>query len=177
MKDSLVTVGRIGKAHGLRGEVSVEAWTDDPEGRFSVGTVFVTGPAAAARPAALTVAGVRLRSGRWLLRFDGVDDRTAAEALRGTHLLLEARDRPVLDDPDDFYDSDLIGLQARTPDGGVLGQVSDVVHGPAGDYLVVELTGPPAREHLVPFVSEIVPVLDVANGYVVVDPPEGLFEL
>ena len=129
----LVTVGRIAKAHGLKGEVSVEAWTDDPDDRFQVGTVFTTEAAASpavvapAPPATLTVASARVHAGRWLLSFEEIADRTAVETLRGTRLLLEARARRVLDDPDDFYDSDLTNLQARTPAGEVIGPVTDVV--------------------------------------------------
>ncbi|MCW2529233.1 MAG: rimM [Pseudonocardiales bacterium] len=184
----LVTVGRIAKAHGLKGEVSVEAWTDDPDDRFQVGTVFTTeaaaapvadstaGPGAADSPlpATLTVASARVHSGRWLLSFEEVADRTMVETLRGTRLLLEARARRVLDDPDDFYDSDLTNLQARTPEGEVIGPVTDIVHGPAGDYIVIVIEG---REHLVPFVAALVPTVDVAGGFLVVDAPEGLFDL
>jgi 16S rRNA processing protein RimM len=176
----LVTVGRIAKAHGLKGEVSVEAWTDDPDDRFQVGTVFTTeaaaDPSAGGQPlpATLTVASARVHSGRWLLSFDEVADRTAVETLRGTRLLLEARARRVLDDPDDFYDSDLTALQAHTPAGEVIGPVTDVVHGPAGDYIVIVIEG---REHLVPFVAALVPRVDITGGYLVVDAPDGLFDL
>ena len=177
MDDTLVAVGRIGKAHGLKGEVSVEAWTDDPEDRFSVGTVFSTEPTAEPRgpvPSTLTVLAARVHSGRWLVSFEGVDDRNAAEAVRGTRLLLAARERPVLEDPDDFYDSDLVGLSARTSAGESVGSVVDVVHSAGGDYLVLDRAG---REHLIPFVSEFVPVVDLAAGFAIVDAPEGLFDL
>jgi 16S rRNA processing protein RimM len=125
-------------------------------------------------PATLTVASARVHSGRWLLTFEEVADRTAVETLRGTRLLLEVRARRILDDPDDFYDSDLTTLQARTPAGDAIGPVTDVVHGPAGDYLVIVIDG---REHLVPFVAALVPTVDVGGGYLVVDAPEGLFDL
>ena len=167
--DPLVTVGRIGKAHGLRGEVSVQPWTDDPESRFRPGVEFTT-PAAGS----LTVVHARAHSGRWVVSFAEVDDRTAAEGLRGTELQLLATARPVLDDPDDFYDSDLVGLTARTVAGDPLGPVTDVVHGPAGDYLVLAIDG---QERLVPFVASIVPIIDVAAGVVEIDAPEGLFDL
>ncbi len=178
--ETLVAVGRIGKAHGLRGEVGVEAWTDDPEERFAPGVVLST-----AREGVRTTPGAPLRvissrqhAGRWLVAFEGVFDRTGAEALRGTRLLLPASARPVIDDPDEFYDTDLVGLVARTEDGTVLGTVSDVVHGPAGDYLVVDVpVDGSTREQLVPFVSQIVPTVDLAGGEVVIDAPDGLFEL
>ena len=191
---ALVAVGRIGKAHGLRGEVSVQAWTDDPEDRFSPGSVLRTDSrpdGAATEPGpggpTLTVETARVHAGRWLLGFAGVADRTAAEALRGTRLLLPATARPAIEDPDEFYDSDLVGLRAETPAGAVLGTVTDVVHGPVGDYLVIVLSGPPIaaphqvsgtpREHLVPFVAQLVPRVDPPAGVVVIDAPDGLFDL
>ena len=109
-----------------------------------------------------------------MLHFDGVDSREAAEALRGTSLVMRASERPPLDDPDDFYDTDLIGLTARTVAGEVLGPVRDVLHSGASDYLVLDVAG---VERLVPFVSAIVPAVDLAGGTVDVDPPEGLFDL
>ncbi len=178
-RDQLVTVGLIGKAHGLRGEVAVQPWTDDPQQRFAPGTVFTTQPKPGERERAtaapeLTVTTARAQSGRWVVAFAELTDRGAAEALRGTRLLLPATVRPVIDDPDQFYDTDLVGLVVRDRDGAVIGAVRDVVHGPAGDLLAVEQDG---REHLVPFVRAIVPTVDLAEGFLVVDAPEGLFEL
>jgi 16S rRNA processing protein RimM len=179
----LVAVGRIGRAHGLRGEVSVIPWTDTPEERFVVGVELTVGNGQGqllpgATP--LVVDTARVHAGRWLLGFLDVVDRNGAEALRGRTLLLPAVARPVIEDPDEFYDSDLVGLAARTAAGDELGRVGDVLHGPAGDYLVLTVAASgdvPAREHLVPFVASIVPVVDLAGGSITVDPPEGLFEL
>ena len=179
----LVGVGRIGRAHGLRGEVSVIAWTDTPEERFLVGVELTVGSGQGVvlpGAAPLTIETARVHSGRWLLGFAGVGDRNAAEALQGRTLLLPAIARPAITDPDEFYDSDLTGLLAQTPGGLELGRVSDIVHGPAGDYLVVAVPVPGAeatREQLVPFVSKIVPLVDVAAGTITIDPPEGLFDL
>lgn len=185
----LVAVGRIGKAHGLRGEVSVEAWTDDPHDRFAPGAVLTAepGPVARAGPTAagagrvpMTVESSRVHAGRWLISFTGVADRTAAEALRGTRLLLPARARPPIEDPDEFYDTDLIGLRVEGLAGERLGVVTDVVHGPVGDYLAVVLDAaepPPGREHLIPFVADMVPRVEPDLGRVVIDPPVGLFDL
>ena len=179
----LVGVGRIGRAHGLRGEVSVIPWTDTPEERFVVGVELTVGNGqGVVLPGAdpLTIETARVHSGRWLLGFGGVTDRNGAEALQGRTLLLPAIARPAITDPDEFYDSDLTGLLARTPAGLELGRISDVVHGPAGDYLVVAVASPddrPPREQLVPFVSAIVPIVDVAAGSITIDAPEGLFDL
>jgi 16S rRNA processing protein RimM len=108
------------------------------------------------------------------VQFDGVTDRESAVALRGVVLLAPVHIRPPLAGPDDFYDTDLVGLQASTVDGRALGPVTDVHHGPAGDYLAVRVGG---RERLIPFVAAIVPEVDLAAGTVRIDPPEGLLDL
>jgi 16S rRNA processing protein RimM len=168
---TVVAIGRIGPARGVRGDVFVEPWTDDPELRFAAGSVLRTEPAAAGP---LTVEASSLQSGKLVVHFDGVFDRPGAEALRGIQLVLPVADRPPLEDPDDFYDTDLVGLSARTLDGRELGPVRDVLHAGGAAYLVLEVEG---RERLVPFVSAIVPKVDVAGGTVELDPPEGLFDL
>lgn len=169
--DELVVVGRIGPAHGIRGEVVVLPLTDEPDDRFRAGAVLLTAPASAGP---LTVSSARWHGRRLLVHFDGVVDRTAAERLRGIEVLIPAASRPPLEDPDDFYDTDLIGLEAVTVEGRSLGPVRDVVHGPAGDFLVLDVD---ERERLVPFVAELVPTVDLAASRVVVDPPQGLLEL
>ena len=182
----LVAVGRIGKAHGLRGEVAVEAWSDDPDRRFAAGVVL----RAQKTGQAWVVEAARLHGDRWLVSFGGVQDRTAAEALRGTVLLMPASQRPPIDDPDEFYDSDLVGLQARDPGGAPLGAVTEVVHSAGGVHLVLArpvAAGASAdvgdadmgavREHLVPFVTSIVPLVDLEAGVLVIDAPAGLFDL
>jgi len=166
--DDLVAVGRVGPARGVRGEVFVEPWTDAPDERFAPGITLRTATGT------LSVADSTSSSGKLVVHFDGIDDRVSAEAIRGTELFVAAAERPVLDDPDDFYDTDLIGLTARHVDGTELGPVTDVVHAAGADYLVVVVDG---RDRLVPFVAAIVPTVDVANGYVVLDPPDGLFDL
>jgi 16S rRNA processing protein RimM len=167
-----VVVGRIGKAHGIRGEVTVEIRTDDPDGRFAVAAVLTTD-----RPGQpkLTVERSRPHHGRMLVLFEGVPDRNTAELLRGTLLSVDADDDPELPDPDEFYDHQLVGLSVVTVDGVVLGEVSDVVHLPAS--VLLSVTRPESRELLVPFVASIVPTVDVAGGRVVVDLPPGLIEL
>jgi 16S rRNA processing protein RimM len=167
----LVTVGRIGPARGVRGDLFVEPFTDDPEGRFAVGSVLQTDPSDAGP---LTVQNLDLHGARMVLRFAEAADRRAAEALRGVRLVVPAADRPPLDHPDEFYASDLVGLAARLPDGTALGPVVDVIDIAGADYLVLAVGG---VERLVPFVAAVVPTVDIAAGFVVIDPPEGLFEL
>lgn len=170
-----LAVGRIGRAHGLRGEVAVEVRTDDPEARFASGAVLATDPAAVGP---LTVEASRWHSGRLLVTFCGVADRSAAEALRGAVLVVHDDNpalMPTLADPDEFYDHQLIGLRAGTPTGAELGEVCDVVHLPGGDLLALRRSD--GGEVLVPFVAAIVPTVDLAAGRVVVDPPDGLLDL
>ncbi len=167
----LLLVGRVGRAHGLRGEVLVRLGTDDPESRFAVGTTLVTDPP---ERGPLTVASARRHSGRYVVGFAGVSDRAAAEALQGTELVVDSGDLPPTADADEFHDAELLGLTVRTRSGERLGELVDVVHGAGADLLVVRIDG---REVLIPFVREMVPTVDLAGGWVVVDPPEGLLEL
>jgi 16S rRNA processing protein RimM len=167
-----LTVGRIGKPQGIRGEVTVEVRTDAPEVRFAAGSVLMTDPA---ERGPLTVESMRDQNGRLVVAFEGVPDRNAAEELRNTMLLVDASDLPPSDDPDEFHDTQLMGLSAQLVDGTALGAVTDVLHLPHGDVLVVRREE--GSEVLVPFVRAIVPEVDLAGGRLVVDPPEGLLDL
>ncbi len=171
-----VVVGRVGRPHGIRGDVTIELHTDTPDRRFAPGAQLGTEPA---RPTPLVVAASRWHSGRLLVRFAGVDDRSAAEALRGLFLTIDADDAggPGVpgDDAETWWDRDLVGLRARTPHGVEIGTVVGVVHAPAGDLLAI--AAPDGCEHLVPFVQEIVPTVEVDTGIMIVDPPPGLLDL
>jgi 16S rRNA processing protein RimM len=129
-----LVVGRVTRPHGVRGEVSVEVRTDDPDLRFSVGRVMATDPAAAGP---LTVESVRWHSGRLLIRFDGIADRNQAEELRGTWLTLDSAEAGPSGDPDEFHDHELIGLAVVTTSGEPVGRVTDVRHF-GQDLLVIE---------------------------------------
>ena len=139
MTDIELVVGRIGKPHGLRGEVTVDVRTDEPELRFADGATLRAEPPAgsASRLAAVTVAGTRWHQGVLLARFEELGDRNAAEAARGIvlHATLPADASP--EDPEEFYDHQLIGLEAVDLDGKPLGTVSRVVHGGAQDLLQI----------------------------------------
>jgi 16S rRNA processing protein RimM len=169
--DEFIAVGRIGTARGVRGDVFVEPWTDVPDERFAPGAVLRTEPVSTGP---LTVEASNTAGGKVVVRFAGVADRAGAEALRGTELFIAAASRPSLDDPDEFYDTDLVGLAAVTVDGRQLGRVREVVHAGGASYLVLAADG---RDRLVPFVSAIVPTVDLAAGRVVIDPPDGLLDL
>ena len=178
-------VARIGKPHGLRGEVTVRAHTDDPAGRFVPGTVFGTeAEAGTGVPRSLTLAAARLHRAIWLLQFEEIPDRTGAESLRGTTLHLTADDvaddadgddADDDDDADSWYEDELVGLSALDPEGVVLGTVTGLQSGAAQDLLVVRLAD--GVEAMVPFVAAIVPEVDPEGGRVVIDAPPGLLDL
>jgi 16S rRNA processing protein RimM len=170
-----VTVGRIGRPHGLRGDVVIGVRTDEPELRFAVGSRLDTDPADVGP---LTVAGMRWHSGSLLVRFAGVRDRDAAAALGGTWLSVDSGTLAAPADPDEFRDHDLVGLSVQTADGTVVGTVEDVLHY-GQDVLAVRPVGGTAGTAgiLVPFVKAIVTEVDVAAGVLVIDPPPGLLTL
>jgi 16S rRNA processing protein RimM len=169
-----LVVGRIVKPHGIRGEVVVDVRTDSPEDRFGPGMVLGVQRQGARRPEDLTLVEVRPHSGRLLARIDGVDTRESAEELRGALLTVRADALEAIGDPNEFYDFQLEGLRVVHTAGYDIGVLHEVVHTPGGELLVVHTdTG---RELLVPFVSEIVPEVNLEAGRVVVDPPEGLFD-
>jgi 16S rRNA processing protein RimM len=153
----LVVVGRIGRGHGVRGEVSVELRTDEPEARFAVGASLHTDG-----PRKLTIRSVRPHLGRLLIAFDEVVDRERAETLRGATLSaeVEAHERP--DDPEEYYDRQLVGLEVHAAESGAVGQVVGVVHLPLQDLLTIRRTD--GREVMVPFVAELVPEVDLVAG-------------
>jgi len=178
MATTEVVVGRVGRAHGIRGEVSVELRTDEPARRFADGAVLRTRtpdgePAhGSGRPAVLTVSRTRWHQSRLLVNFAEVPDRTSAEALRGLTLATEVDVAESPEDPEEFYDHQLVGLAVLTTEGTPVGEVTDVAHGSGQDLLVVR--APDGAEVLVPFVSALVPVVDVPAGRLEVADRPGL---
>ena len=171
--DDLLVVGRIGKPQGIKGEVTVQVRTDDPDTRFAPGAVLHTDPP---ERGPVTVAGARWQNGRLVVAFEGVADRTAAEQLRETLVQVDARTLPPPEDEDEFHDHVLRGMTAELVGGAPLGEVADVLHLPHGDVLVVRRADT-GTEVLVPFVKAMVPVVDVAARRLEVDPPEGLLDV
>ncbi|MEP7024662.1 MAG: ribosome maturation factor RimM [Actinomycetota bacterium] len=165
-----LVVGRVGRPHGIRGDVAVQVRTDDPGLRFKPGSVLATDPATAGP---LTVLSARWHSGKLLVSFDGVTDRSQAEELTGTYLAVDSAEVGPPEDPDEFNDHDLIGLQAVTTGGEPVGTVRDVLHH-GQDLLVIAPADGSGADALVPFVLAIVPEVDIAAGRVVIDPPPGL---
>lgn len=171
-----VLVGRLGRPHGVRGELTVAVHTDDPERRFVVGAALTAGapdrPGTATR--VLRLASVRPDRDRLLVSFDGIDDRDAAAALTGLALRVEVDPAESTGVDDEYFDHQLVGLTAVDLDGGgALGPVTEVLHLPLQDVLVIDHNG---REVLVPFVAAVVPEVDVAAGTVGLRPPPGLLD-
>ncbi|WP_445516277.1 ribosome maturation factor RimM [Streptomyces sp. NEAU-174] len=166
-----LVVARIGRAHGIKGEVTVEVRTDEPELRLGPGAVLATEPASAGP---LTIESGRVHSGRLLLRFEGVRDRNAAEALRNILLIAEVDPEELPEDPEEFYDHQLIDLDVVTVDGTEVGRISEISHLPYQDLLVVKR--PDGGEVMIPFVSEVVPEIDLEEQRAVIDPPPGLLD-
>lgn len=169
-----VLVGRIGKPHGIRGDVTVDVRTDEPERRFAAGAVLrVEPPRGSHSPLrTLTVAAARWHQSVLLVRFEEIPDRSAAEAARGILLHADIPADATPDDPDEYYDHQLVGLAAYDVDGTALGEVSALVHGGAQDLLTIRTPG--GREALVPFVKALVPEVDVPGGRVVIADRPGL---
>lgn len=164
-----VTVGRVGRAHGLKGEVGVEVRTDEPARRFVPGAQLLLGQAA--RP--VTVGSVRWNRGRLVITLDGYPDRTAVEQLKGELLFarVPASERPS--EPEEYFDRQLIGLTVLDHAGSEVGTVAEVLHLPAQEVLRIETQ---AQERLVPFVSALVPVVDLERRCIQLANVAGLLE-
>jgi 16S rRNA processing protein RimM len=178
--DPQLLIARIGKPHGLHGEVTVQSHTDDPEARFAIGETFATqAPPGSGVPRQLTLSSARLHRGIWLLGFQEIPDRSGAQSLRETRLFVDAASvtssAQEHDDAEGWYEDELVGLAVVTVGGEPVGEVAGLHTGVAQDLLVVRLTR--GGEVLVPFVEAIVPEVDVQGGRVVIDPPAGLLEL
>ena len=170
-------VGRLVKAHGLKGALKLELYTDDPEGRFVPGATFTLQVPESSpwhgKP--LTVREFRWMNSHPVAFFEGVEDRTAAEGLVRAILWIDEDPQSAPTEDDACFDHQLVGLDVIR-DGDVVGRVVRVDHLPAQDLLIVKPATGDADEVLVPFVKAIVPEVDVAGGRVVVTPPPGLFE-
>ncbi|WP_326652892.1 MULTISPECIES: ribosome maturation factor RimM [unclassified Streptomyces] len=166
-----LVVARIGRAHGIKGEVTVEVRTDEPELRLGPGAVLATDPASAGP---LTIETGRVHSGRLLLRFEGVRDRNAAEALRNTLLIAEVNPQEVPEDPEEFYDHQLMDLDVVLADGTGIGRITEITHLPSQDLFIVER--PDGSELMIPFVEAIVTEIDLEKQRAVISPPPGLID-
>ncbi|MFE3862086.1 ribosome maturation factor RimM [Streptomyces goshikiensis] len=166
-----LVVARIGRAHGIKGEVTVEVRTDEPELRLGPGAVLETEPASAGP---LTIETGRVHSGRLLLRFEGVKDRTGAEALRNILLIAEVDPTELPEEEDEYYDHQLMDLDVVLEDGTEIGRITEISHLPSQDLFIVER--PDGTEVMIPFVEEIVAEIDLEEQRCVITPPPGLID-
>ncbi|MDF2492579.1 MAG: rRNA processing protein RimM [Microbacterium sp.] len=168
-------VGRLVKAHGLKGAMKVELYTDDPDGRFVPGATFSL-QVPDSSPwfgKSITVREFKWMNSHAVLFLEGIEDRSEAETLVRAILWIDQDAEAESGEEDAWFDHQLVGL-AVVRDGRTVGRVARVDHMPAQDLLVI--TASDDREILVPFVKAIVPEVDVAAGRVIVTPPAGLFE-
>jgi len=159
-----ILVGRIGAAHGVRGEVKVKAFTEDPA------TLVRLGPLSAGDGRRVTVEKIRPQGDGLVARLAGVSDRNAAETYRNLDLFADRGALPAIEEEDEFYYADLVGLSAVTEDGAAFGRVVAVQDFGAGDLVEIEpASGGPTL--FLPFTRAVVPVVDIAGGRIVVSPP------
>jgi 16S rRNA processing protein RimM len=173
-RQTQLRVGRLTKAHGLKGAIKIELYTDEPERRFVPGAIFSL---QVPEESPWHGKNIELNELRWynshpVAFFKGVDDRTAAETLIKAILWVEHDSSVLPDDPEAWYDHQLTGLRALR-DGVEVGKVVRVDHMPAQDLLIIKTE---SGEVMVPFVKAIVPEVDIAAGTVILTPPAGLFE-
>ena len=159
-----LNVRRIGKAHGILGEATIEVRTDEAENRFAIGAVLET-----ESHGNLTVASARVHNGILLLAFDGIEDRNSIEALRNELLYADVDINAPGVDEDDYHVLQLIGCKAYLVDGDEFGEVTEVLNLPGQDVLVIKSE---SGETLIPFVRQLVPVVDILARRLVVIPPE-----
>jgi 16S rRNA processing protein RimM len=162
--DNKLLMGRIGAAHGIKGEVRIQSFTEDPLALASYGPLSTNKPGLTIR-----ILAARTTTNVLVARLEGVNDRNAAEKLNGVELYVDRALLPDTDD-DDFYHADLIGLKARLADGSEIGEVMAVPNFGAGDLL--EIRDPRSGDtYLYPFSKAVVPEVRIADGYLLIDPP------
>ncbi len=165
-----VVVGRLGRPHGVHGEISVEVRTDDPENRFAIGAKITVKE----NNKKLTVASTRWHLSRLLIKFEEIQDRTQVDAVRGKLLVVEVDPNEAALGNNEFYEFQLIDLDVFNTNNEKLGVVKEVLPGSAQALIVVKTLD--NKEVMVPFVNQLVPEVDIKNKRVVMNPPSGLFD-
>lgn len=165
-----LVVARIGRAHGVRGEVTIEVRTEKPDERFFIGGVLETEPA---NLGPLKIASIRNHNGTLLLSFVGREDRSKAEELRNVLLIadVELADKEL--DEDEFHATEILGCSVFLESGEILGEVIDILQLPSQDTLVVKRLSD-GLEVLIPFVKKHVPELNLKSRKIVARDVEGL---
>ncbi len=166
-----LAVGRIGRAHGVHGEVSVDVLTEFPE-RFTPGSTLYVGPERGASPSATVVLSARPFRDRLLVRLDAAADRDAAQALTGQFLFIPASEAHALD-PDSYYAHQLVGLEVVTDAGVSVGRVAHIMETGSAD--VLEVQGARGTT-LIPMIGDVVAEIDLAAGRITITPLPGLLD-
>ncbi|MGE4552577.1 MAG: ribosome maturation factor RimM [Desulfovibrionaceae bacterium] len=173
-RDEFVTVARVLRPHGVRGELAVACFAESPEVFDRTPALFLLPPGGRGRPRPLRVLAWREHGAAVLLRLEGLDDRDRAAELRGCELAMHARDLPEPED-DEVYLHDLLGLAVVLPGGEPVGTLARFLEVPGQEVWVIE--HPSGREVLFPAAEELVAEIDLEAGRVVIDPPPGLLDL
>ena len=165
-----LVVGRLGRPHGVHGEISVEVRTDEPELRFAKGSKLSVKES----NNQLTVLSSRWHQEKMLVKFEEITDRDLANEIKGKTLTIKIDPNSVETKKDQYYEFQLAGLKVIDKNDKTLGQIKEVITNLAQDLLVVETVD--KREVLVPFVKQIVTNVDLNKKLVIMDPPTGLFD-
>lgn len=163
-----VIVGKVGRAHGIRGDVFIDVTTDEPKRRFTIGAQLRLDDGTQ-----LEVVSVRKHGGRLLVAFTGLQDRTAVEQLTGRQLFADVPSDEQPSGQNEYFDRQLVGLEVRSAAGSPSGTIVGVQHMPAQDLLVIDVDG---DERLVPFVEALVPSVNLEEGFVQLADIGGLLE-
>jgi 16S rRNA processing protein RimM len=165
VKDNRILVGKIGAAHGVKGQVRITPFTQYAE------DIAAYGPLGTDKPGlAVTITDLRVQKNVVIARLEGIEDRNAAEKLNGISLYVEREALPETEEEDEFYHADLIGLDARREDGTVIGKVSALPNFGAGD--LIEVRDPLSGDtYLYPFTRAVVPDINLDDGYVTIIVP------
>ncbi len=165
-----LVVGRLGRPHGVQGEISVEIRTDEPEERFKNGvTLFLK-----ENKKNLTVSTSRWHQQKMLVKFDEITDRDMADEIKGKTLMVTIDENQLENKKDQYYEFQLVNLNVKDNKNNLLGKVKEVISGNAQDLIVVEANN--QKEVMVPFVKQIVKDVDLVNKEIKMDPPPGLFD-
>ncbi len=167
-KEYKVQIGEVVGAHGIQGEVRVALHTDFPERFEQLDSIYVRPRGRQGRLMAISSQRIRPDKGQVLLRLEGIQDRDSAEALRGAGLWISEDQLVPLDDGS-YYEFQIIGLMAKTTDGQVLGEVSEIIHTGANDVYVTACC-------LIPAIAEVVKEIDIERGELLVEPVAGLLD-
>lgn len=165
-----LVVGRLGRPHGVHGEISVEVRTDEPEIRFAKGSKLSVRES----NNQLTVLSSRWHQEKMLVKFEEITDRDLANEIKGKTLTIKIDPNSIETKKDQYYEFQLAGLKVIDKNDKTLGQIKEVITNLAQDLLVVETVD--KREVLVPFVKQIVTNVDLDKKQVIMDPPTGLFD-